>query len=81
MRQPLTDRQREIYAWVRRHFEECHHMPSVREIGEAFGIMSPNGVMAQINALVQKGWIERHGKVKARALKLAGVRVVLEEVV
>src|SRR5437763_3249507 len=69
----LTDRQREIYDFIREKIESRGYGPTVREIGDAFDIKSPNGVMCHLNALVSKGFIER-AEGKARAIQLVGHR-------
>src|SRR5260370_35305822 len=69
----LTDRQREIYEFIKDKIESRGYGPTVREIGEAFGIQSPNGVMCHLNALVKKGLILRQGRC-ARAIKRANHR-------
>jgi repressor LexA len=69
----LTDRQREIYEFIRDKIESRGYGPTVREIGEAFGIQSPNGVMCHLNALVKKGLILRQGR-SARAIQLVDHR-------
>jgi repressor LexA len=65
----LTDKQREIYDFIRSKIESRGYPPTVREIGDAFGIKSPNGVMCHLTALVRKGLIER-AKQSARAIQL-----------
>lgn len=72
----LTDRQREIYNFIRDKIEGRGYGPTVREIGEAFDIMSPNGVMCHLNALVKKGLILRKGR-SARAIQLVGFQARL----
>ncbi len=73
--QPLTDRQREIYEFIRKRVTEDHRPPTVREIGEAFGISSTNGVRSVIGALIRKGYVSRSPKlsrgleVKSEALR------------
>src|ERR1700682_3906582 len=69
----LTDRQREIYEFIKNKIESRGYGPTVREIGEAFGIQSPNGVMCHLNALVKKGLIIRQGG-RARAIQLVDHR-------
>ena len=69
----LTDRQRAIYEFIKDKIESRGYGPTVREIGDAFGIKSPNGVMCHLNALVAKGLIERQGQ-KARAIRLVDHR-------
>jgi repressor LexA len=65
----LTDRQREIYEFIRDKIETRGYGPTVREIGVEFGIKSPNGVMCHLNALEKKGLIDR-AKKSARAIQL-----------
>jgi repressor LexA len=65
----LTSRQREIYDFIREKIEKRGYPPTVREIGDAFEIKSPNGVMCHLNALVKKGLIERAPQ-SARAIQL-----------
>jgi len=65
----LTERQREIYDFIREKIEVRGYGPTVREIGEGFGIASPNGVMCHLNALVKKGLITRDPR-HARAIQL-----------
>src|SRR5258707_1021473 len=69
----LTDRQREIYEFIKDKIESRGYGPTVREICEAFGIQSPNGVMCHLNALVKKGLILRQGR-SARAIQLVDHR-------
>src|SRR5258707_15491663 len=65
----LTDRQREIYDFIRSKIEGRGYGPTVREIGLAFDIKSPNGVMCHLKALEKKGLIIREG-FSARAIQL-----------
>ena len=65
----MTDRQREIYDFIRLKIESRGYGPTVREIGLQFGIKSPNGVMCHLKALVKKNLILR-GAGLARAIQL-----------
>ena len=67
----LTERQREIYDFIQEKIESRGYGPTVREIGEAFDIKSPNGVMCHLKALEKKGLIKREG-FSARAIQLVG---------
>jgi len=69
----LTARQREIYDFIRTKIESRGYGPTVREIGEAFDIRSPNGVMCHLKALETKGLIHRDPR-HARAIQLADHR-------
>jgi repressor LexA len=65
----LTERQREIYDFIRDKIEARGYGPTVREIGNNFDIKSPNGVMCHLKALEKKGLIKREG-FSARAIQL-----------
>src|SRR5438093_4265002 len=69
----LTERQREIYEFIREKIERRGYGPTVREIGEGFDIKSPNGVMCHLKALEKKGLIKRTG-FRARAIQLVDHR-------
>ena len=69
----LTPRQREIYDFIKDKIESRGYGPTVREIGQAFHIKSPNGVMCHLTALVKKGLILREGH-SARAIQLVDHR-------
>jgi repressor LexA len=66
----LTERQREIYDFIRSKIQNRGYGPTVREIGTAFDIKSPNGVMCHLKALVKKGLIQRQDR-SARAIQLS----------
>jgi repressor LexA len=65
----LTERQRDIYDFIQDKIESRGYGPTVREIGEAFDIKSPNGVMCHLKALEKKGLIKRD-PFSARAIQL-----------
>jgi repressor LexA len=69
----LTDRQKEVYEFIRSKIDTRGYGPTVREIGLAFDIKSPNGVMCHLKALEKKGLIKREG-FSARAIQLIGYR-------
>lgn len=66
----LTPRQREIYEFVKDNIMNRGYGPTVREIGDEFGIKSPNGVMCHLKALVKKGLITREPNL-SRAIQLS----------
>lgn len=68
----LTDRQKHVYELIRSLIQHRGYGPTVREIGEHFGIKSPNGVMCHLRALEKKGLITRQAN-KSRAIELTGV--------
>ncbi len=65
----LTDRQQNVYDMIRSLIVKRGYGPTVREIGEHFGIKSPNGVMCHLRALERKGLIRRSPN-KSRAIEL-----------
>jgi repressor LexA len=64
----LTIRQQEIYDFICHRIDDRGFPPTIRDIGLAFGIKSPNGVMCHLKALQTKGYISREGK-SARAIR------------
>ncbi len=69
-RKTLTKRQREIYEFLKDKIQNRGYGPTVREIGDAFGIKSPNGVMCHLKALERKGMIRRESNM-SRAICLS----------
>lgn len=64
----LTPKQRLIYDFICRQIDSRGFPPTIRDIGNAFEIKSPNGVMCHLKALEKKGFISRDGK-SARAIR------------
>ncbi len=70
MKNKLTERQQEIYEFIRATIAERGIPPAMREIGEKFGIRSTNGVEGHLSALVRVGLIMRErGKSRGISLK------------
>jgi len=65
----LTPRQKEIYGFIKGKIQGRGYGPTVREIGNEFGIKSPNGVMCHLKALQKKGLIHREANM-SRAIQL-----------
>jgi repressor LexA len=65
----LTKRQKEIYDFLKDKIVNRGYGPTVREIGNEFGIRSPNGVMCHLKALEKKGLITRESHM-SRAIQL-----------
>lgn len=65
----LTERQQKVYDLIRELMIKRGYGPTVREIGEHFGIKSPNGVMCHLKALERKGLLKRSPN-KSRAIEL-----------
>jgi repressor LexA len=64
----LTDRQQAILGFITQSIEERGYPPTLREIGEHFGIRSTNGVNDHLRALEKKGHLQRED-LKSRALR------------
>ena len=65
----LTERQKDVYEFIRDKIRNRGYGPTVREIGDHFGISSPNGVMCHLKALEKKGLISREPNM-SRAIQL-----------
>jgi repressor LexA len=68
-RTELTQRQQDVYTFIRDKILNRGYGPTVREIGAQFSIKSPNGVMCHLRALEKKGLITRCPN-KSRAIEL-----------
>ncbi len=68
-RDQLTERQVSILDFIRDKIDSRGYGPTVREIGRAFDIKSPNGVMCHLKALEKKGLITREN-FSARAIQV-----------
>ena len=67
----LAPRQQQVLDFIAHSIHEKGIPPSLREIGDALGIRSTNGVADHIKALVKKGYLERvDSGGRARALRL-----------
>lgn len=69
----LTERQRQVLEYIRRHTRERGYPPSVREIGGALGLTSSSTVHGHLARLEDKGYIRRD-PTKPRAIELMGER-------
>ena len=69
MKNKTTDRQQEIYDFIKSTLVSRGIPPTMREIGEKFGIRSTNGVEGHLAALERSGLITRE-RGKSRGLSL-----------
>src|SRR5258708_30903256 len=69
MTEPLTERQEKILSFIKKSIVDQGYPPTIREIGEFFGIRSTNGVNDHLKALERKGYLLR-GELKSRALSV-----------
>jgi repressor LexA len=71
MPEGLTERQREILDFISLSIDERGFPPTLREIGQHFGIRSTNGVNDHLKALEKKGFLSRD-TLKSRAMRPIG---------
>lgn len=67
-KQPLTERQREVLALVKRLFLKQGAPPTIRELKEGLKLRSLRGVTIHLDALVRKGYLSRSRK--ARGIRI-----------
>jgi len=63
---PMTERQEAIWLWMIDYLDRNERPASLREIGKAFGIRSPNGVMSHMLTLMARGKVRKVGNGTAR---------------
>lgn len=68
MRDTLTKRQQQVLDFISSSIERRGYPPTLREIGEHFGIKSTNGVNDHLKALEKKGYLRRED-LKSRAMR------------
>ncbi len=66
----LTEKQRVIFQFIRDQIVSRGNSPTIREIGDKFGISSTNGVRTHLTALVKKGFLKKQQYI-SRGLELA----------
>lgn len=54
--------QHRMLVAIHAHVAEHGAVPTVRQLGDALGIGSPNGVMSSLRALMRRGFIYRCGR-------------------
>ncbi len=69
MKKGLTDRQRAVLGFIESMIRDHGTSPTIREIGHQFGIRSTNGVRLHVNALIRKGYLNKHALI-SRGLEL-----------
>jgi repressor LexA len=70
MTRGLTDKQERILNFIIDYLDENGYPPSIREIGNAFGISSLRGVTVHLDALERKGYIKRAST--SRSIRIIG---------
>jgi repressor LexA len=70
--EPLTEIERKILDFMVQYLRTNTYQPSIREIGERFGIKSTKTVSEHLQALADKGFLERDPS-RSRGVKILGV--------
>ncbi len=70
--EPLTDIERKILDFMVQYLRANTYQPSIREIGERFNIKSTKTVSEHLQALADKGFLERDPS-RSRGVKILGV--------
>jgi len=79
MVQVPTEIERKILDYMVSYLRENTYQPSIREIGEQFGIKSTKTVSEHLQALAEKGFLERDPS-RSRGVKILGVDLAPEAV-
>ena len=67
----ISEKQKQIFNFIKGFIDETGTPPSIREIGEAVGLSSPSSVQYHIDALIDAGYLEKGGANQKRMLKIA----------
>jgi repressor LexA len=68
----LSDLEQSILDYMVRYLRTHTYQPSIREIGEEFGIRSTKTVSEHLSALAEKGYLERDPS-RSRGIRILGV--------
>jgi len=75
----LSEIERRILDYMVRYLRDNTYQPSIREIGERFGIKSTKTVSEHLQALADKGFLERDPS-RSRGVKILGVDLHAETI-
>jgi len=79
MAQAPTEIERRILDYMVSYLRSNTYQPSIREIGEEFGIKSTKTVSEHLQALAEKGFLERDPS-RSRGVKILGVDLAPEAI-
>ena len=80
MPEPLSKIERRILDFIVDYLKKNTYQPSIREIGKRFGIKSTKTVSEYLQALADKGYIEREAS-RSRGVKIIGLNLERPEVI
>ena len=78
VRMRITDKDREMYEWIKDFMLKTGFCPSIREICSGMGIKSTNTVHNRIEKLLAYGLLVRKSEASP-VYRLAGMRYVIDE--
>lgn len=67
----ISDKQMQIFNFIKGFIDETGTPPSVREIGKAIGLNSPSSVQYHIDTLIDAGYLEKGNANQKRTLRIA----------
>ena len=76
MKKALTHKQRRILDYIEDTIRTTGYPPTIRQIGDEFGIRSTNGVRRHLIALEKKGYIRRRSRI-SRGIEILGRSPIL----
>ena len=79
MPEPLNDIETKILDYMVQYLRSNTYQPSIREIGERFGIKSTKTVSEHLQALADKGFLERDPS-RSRGVRILGVDLSADSV-
>lgn len=74
MPEPLSKIEKRILNYLVEYLKQHTYQPSIREIGKRFGIKSTKTVSEHLQALADKGYIERDAS-RSRGVKIIGMNL------
>jgi len=74
MLEPLTEIERGILEYLIGYLRQHTYQPSLREIGDRFGLKSTKTTAEYLQALEDKGWIERN-PARSRGIRILGLQL------
>jgi len=80
MPEPLSKIERRILDYIVEYLRRNTYQPSIREIGKRFGIKSTKTVSEYLQALADKGYIEREAS-RSRGVRILGLNLERPEVI
>lgn len=80
MTEPLSKIERRVLDYIVDYLKKNTYQPSIREIGKRFGIKSTKTVSEYLQALADKGYIEREAS-RSRGVKILGLNLERPEVI